>query len=115
MASTTKTKPIKLDHSSIRKLEGAGNYPLWKLSIENVVWAAGIQGVVFGTEARHDKDADKQLAWDVSNRAGMGIILQTLEEKLASHVFACTTAKAMWDTLGNTYGQSTTWGKQELI
>jgi len=107
-------KPIKVDHSSIRKLEGTETYPLWKLSIENVLWAAGIHEIAFGTEARDAGDAAKQLKWDMGNRAAMSIILQTLEEKVTSHVFACKTAEQMWTVLANTYGQSTAWSKEVL-
>ena len=104
-----------MDASAVKKLDGAAGYPLWKLTIENIVWAAGIHDIVFGKETRHATDADLQLKWDISNRAGMGIILQTVEEKLTSHVFSCTTAVEMWKKLESTFGTSTAWTKQELI
>jgi hypothetical protein len=109
------TKTINLDHSLIQKLTLSENYPLWKLSVENIVWAADIHGILLGTETRHAADADAQLKWDMGSRAGMGVILQTVKQSLTSHVFSCSTSKEMWDTLEATFGKSTSFSKQELL
>ncbi|OXA56431.1 Copia protein [Folsomia candida] len=76
-----------IDHSNVKKLEGSRDYPLWKINLENIFWASGLDQVVFGKEKRPSSDADKQRAWDILNRAGMGIILQTVDEKLTSYEF----------------------------
>src|ERR1700722_4311748 len=104
--STTKVKTIKIDHRNVKKLEGAKNFNLWKLSLENIFWAAGIQEIVFGTERRHATDVELQKQWDVSNRAAMGIILQTLEDKITSYVLSLATSKEMWITLEQTFGKT---------
>ncbi|OXA39841.1 Copia protein [Folsomia candida] len=108
-------KVIKIDHSNVKKLEGSRNFPLWKLTLENLFWAAGLEQVVFGNETRPASDADKQKLWDVNNRAGMGIILQTVDEKLTSYIFSCDTAAAMWTAMNQTFGKSNKWTKQQLL
>lgn len=109
------SKVIKIDHSNVKKLEGARNFSLWKLTLENIFWASGIQEIVFGKETRPSSDPDKEKAWDMNNRAGMAIILQTVDEKLTSYIFSSTTAAAMWTTLDQTFGKSNKWTKQELL
>jgi len=108
-------KSIKIDHSGIKKLEGSHNFPLWKLSLKNVFWAAGIQEIVLGKEIRPLADPDKQRLWGQSNCAGMAIILQTVEEKLTSYVFTSTTANDMWRILVLTFGKSRKWTNQQLL
>lgn len=93
------SKIIKIDHSNVKKLEGSRDYPLWKINLENIFWASGLDQVVFGKEKRPSSDADKQRAWDILNRAGMGIILQTVDEKLTSYVCSSDTAEKMWSKL----------------
>lgn len=109
------SKVIKIDHSNVKKLEGARNFSLWKLTLENIFWASGIQEIVFGKETRPSSDPDKEKAWDMNNRAGMAIILQTVDEKLTSYIFSSTTAAAMWTTLDQTFGKSNKWTKQQLL
>jgi hypothetical protein len=45
----------------------------------------------------------------------MGVILQTVEEELTSHIFSCATAYEMWTKLDATFGKVTAWTMQELL
>jgi len=108
-------KSIKIDHSSIRKLEGADNYTFWKKAVENGIWAAGIDGIAFGTEARHATDADAQRKWDVGDRAAMRIIQQRVNEKIEASIIDCSTSNEMWKILADSFGTSAIWTRQELV
>lgn len=113
--SVKMSKTYKIDLSGVKKLEGAKNFPLWKLSLENVLWAAGVQNVAFGKMARPASDADLQKQWDMDNRAAMGIILQTLDEKLTCYILTCTTSNEMWKKLDQTFGKSNEYTQQLLL
>ncbi|OXA41630.1 Copia protein [Folsomia candida] len=85
------SKIIKIDHSNVKKLEGSRDYPLWKINLENIFWASGLDQV------------------------GMGIILQTVNEKLTSYICSSDTAEKMWTTLEQTFGKSSKWTNQQLL
>jgi len=85
----------------IEALEGASNYPIWRIRVEDVLCEIGYWGWVTGTTTVDNVEASQQDLWRTIDRRALSYIRGKCKEEPTMWIIGAKSARECWQLISD--------------